>query len=544
MGPVPGVSAALYQASLTSRYLLRKIIPLLAMLSVALCTAMVIIVFSVMNGFLDLVTQAGRKLIGDVAIDGPVTGFAWYEEVLDELRRLKTVEAASPMIETYGLLKMPYNQIAQVQVVGIDPESYDAVTGYASTLYWRPLTEAEAKRLPAGDIRREQWEPDESLLDWRRILHGSLLDPEFESLGPIGPEGLRNHTPEWQNPHGANESLLERLKVAGRTLQTPAGSPGLVPGIRVSIVNERVAGRSYDFRGTWFMPTREVTLTVLPLTDEGGIRNPESRVFPVVNEFAVERYDVDSAYVFVPVDVVQKMLGMQPVRELSTTEFDEFGDPVPTGRMTPGRVTRIVVKARAGVAPVRLREQVQEAYASVFERHVGAMPPPSQMNIRTWEEQIALYIGAVKNETALVMTLFSIISLVAVILVLSIFWTVVQQKTRDIGILRAVGASRLGITWLFLLYALILGILGAAIGCGLAVLIVHNINPIHHFLGEQFGIVIWDPKVYMFDEVPNDVNPVFATMIMAAGVLFAVLGALLPSVRAALIDPVSALRYE
>lgn len=534
----------MYQAILTRRYLLRKIIPLLAMLSVALCTAMVIIVLSVMNGFLDMVTQAGRKLIGDVAIDGPVTGFAWYEDVLAELRRLPTVEAASPMIQTYGLLKMPYNQIAQVQVIGIDPSSYDAVTGFGSSIYWRPLSAAEQAKLPETDIRREKWTPSATAAPWMPLLHRSLSDPEFERLGPMGPGYWHNLAREWQDPGNPNTPLIERLQKAGQTLHTPSGAPGLLPGIRVSITNDRVGPRSYQFDDTWFMPTREVTLTVLPLTEQGNVRTPESRIFSIVNEFAVERYDVDSSYVFVPFDDVQQMLKMQPIQELSTTEVDALGDPIPTGRMTPGLATRIVVKAAKGVAPTQLKQDVRQAYGRVADQHVGEMPSASMIVIKTWEEQIAQYIGAVKNETALVTTLFAIISLVAVILVLAIFWTVVQQKTRDIGILRAVGASRLGITWLFLRYGTALGLVGVILGSILAHLIVWNINPIHHFLGEEFGIVIWDPKVYIFDEVPHTVNPLFAGIVMAAGVLFAIVGALIPAIRAATIDPVTALRYE
>ena len=533
----------MYQAILTRRYLVRKVIPLLAMLSVALCTAMVIIVLSVMNGFLDMVTQAGRKLIGDVAVHGPVTGFAWYDEVLAELRRLPSVEAASPMIETYGLLKMPYNQISQVQVAGIDPASYDLVTGYGATMYWRPLSPKEQVKLPETDIRRQQWKAPDFPDAWQPLLHQSLFDPRFEPLRPVGPVGIRNLTPEWQNAAGSNSPLIERLQKAGESLRTPSGAPGVVLGVRISIANEPVSARSYQFDDTWFMPTREVTLTVLPLTEQGGLGTPESRIFPVVNEFAVERYDIDSSYVFVPFDDLQKMLKMQPMQELSDRK-DELGDPIPTGRLTPGRATRIVIKAAPGVAPSQLQQETRQAYERVYDRHVGEMPPPSMIGIKTWEEQIAQYIGAVKKETALVTTLFAIISLVAVVLVLAIFWTVVQQKTRDIGILRAVGASRLGITWLFLRYGTALGVLGVILGSILAHLIVWNINPIHHFLGEEFGIVIWDPKVYVFDEVPHTVNPLFAGIVMAAGVLFAIVGALIPAIHAAMIDPVTALRYE
>lgn len=536
----------MYQALLTRRYLLRKIIPLLAMLSVALCTAMVIIVVSVMTGFLDMVTQAGRKLIGDVAIDRQVVGFPYYEEVLAELRGMESVAAASPMIEAYALLKMPFDRPAHIQVLGIESESYDAVTGFASTIYWRPLTsdDLRRRRFPESDLRREDWKPQEDTHDLKHRLHEALLSREYEILGPLGPVGLRNHTAEWQDPQRPDAPLIERLGRAGRTVRTPSGSPGALIGIRVSIGNERVASRSYEFQDTWFMPTREVTITVLPITDEGGVRQPESRILPVVNEFVVERYDVDKAYVFVPLEVLQKMLAMHPVQELSATERDEFGDPLPTGRLTPGRATRIVIKAAPGVTPEQLKEQAAIAYQRVHDRHPSEMPPRSFIEIQTWKEQIALYIGAVQKETALVTTLFAIISLVSVVLVLSIFWTVVQQKTRDIGILRAVGASRAGITWLFLRYGMILGILGVILGAVLAHLIVWNINPIHEFLGEQFGMVIWDPKIYMFDEVPSVVPRTTALIVMGAGVVFAVLGALIPALRAAMIDPVSALRYE
>lgn len=192
--------------------------------------------------------------------------------------------------------------------------------------------------------------------------------------------------------------------------------------------------------------------------------------------------------------------------------------------------------------------------------------------------------------------LFSIIYLVCAGLVLSIFWAIVYEKTRDIGILRSVGASRAGITYIFLRYGAIIGVVGAILGLGLAWLVVSNINGIHNALGEPAprwswitgfalagvvllitiwrtthgyllpvvlwsllavvltgvavalmfhrGTLIWDPSVYYFSEIPNEVDMLTAITTMIGAVIFSVLGAFIPAAKAADTDPVRALRYE
>ncbi|MBL8963533.1 MAG: hypothetical protein JNK70_05635, partial [Phycisphaerae bacterium] len=72
----------MYQALLTRRYLTSKIMPLLASLAVVLCTAMVLIVWSVMGGFLVKLMNSGRALVGDVVVAWPNTGFAHYDDLI------------------------------------------------------------------------------------------------------------------------------------------------------------------------------------------------------------------------------------------------------------------------------------------------------------------------------------------------------------------------------------------------------------------------------------------------------------------------------
>lgn len=512
----------MYQALLTRRYLIRKVIPQLAMLSVALCTAMVIIVRSVMGGFLENVKNAGRRQVGDVVLDTGINGMAHYDDLILEIEALPEAEAASALIEAFGLLRLPPGgKIEPVRIVGIDPESYDRVTGYAETMFWRPVRDPdEQAELHPDDMRLPQPNPENN--------------GELDFGGIDIEEGHRR---------------LEEQQKLGQTLWDNRGEPGVVVGIEINPYNRRLKFGSY--RTMFGLPNEEVTLSVLPLDREGGVIDAESRVFRVYNEFWVGRFDIDSGVVFVPFETLQRMLKMHAMDvegppeldEQGRVKLDEFGEIIRTRTVAPPRTTQIIAKAADDVEPAVLRDKVQ----AIYDRFMQEYPPneiPQFAVVQTWEQQIAQFIAVVQKETLLVTTLFAIISIVAIFLILAIFWTIVQQKTRDIGILRSVGASRLGIMWLILRYGCALGIVGAILGGILAHIIVWNINPIHEFIGEVTGQLIWDPETYYFSKVPDVVRQPDAWITMGGAVLFAAVGALIPAIRAAYIDPVKALRYE
>ena len=71
----------MYHALLTNRYLTSRVIPFIAVAAVALCVALVIIVVSVMTGFLDMVRSSGRTLMGDVIVSYPVSGIPYYQRL-------------------------------------------------------------------------------------------------------------------------------------------------------------------------------------------------------------------------------------------------------------------------------------------------------------------------------------------------------------------------------------------------------------------------------------------------------------------------------
>lgn len=492
--------------------------PLLAALAVVLCTAMVLITWSVMGGFLTMLLNSGRTLIGDASISWPNTGFGHYEELIERLEQDEAIEAATPVVETFGLLSIPpTNRVETVIVKGIDGPSYARVTGFDEALWWRPMDQPLPKDRQRQDPR---------------------LDPSSR---------------QW----------LEHRLEAGRSLTVHQADgrsrPALVLGLEVSGLNVRVPeGFVWPVAQLVGPRVREAKLSVLPLDPQGRSIEPVVRVFPIANEFRSGLYEVDHNVVFVRLDALQRMLNMdQAVRASSPPRADrvridpETGEPagfepMATAGPEPARVTAVLVRAAAHVPLPRLLERCRAIYARFADAHAGdpAVPPADAILIRSWEDQNATLIAAVRKEIALVLFLFTFISVTAVFLVLAIFWSMVSEKTRDIGILRALGASRAGVAWLWVRYGLAIGVVGSAVGGALAFLIVTNINPIHDWLGRTLGLVVWDPRVYYFTEIPNRMDPVKAAFVLGGGILASVLGALWPAARAARMDPVRALRFE
>jgi lipoprotein-releasing system permease protein len=518
---------------LTRKYLTSKLMPILAMLAVMLSVATILITWSVMGGFLKTLVNSGRSLVGDVVITWPNVGFAHYDDLIERLESDPMIAAATPLIETFGLVQLPDDRIELISIKGIDPSSYGDVTNYNETIWWKPIEKPTPKDHDRSDVRLAE--------DLREVM------AMFES----------------------NAMTLTRFDPASGETQD-AG----VLGIEVTGLNIRTADGIYDPRTTafralpdggieripGFMPSGgSVGMTVLALDSRGRPVDPVTRTIPIANEFQSGIYEVDTSTMMVPLDVMQRMLRLDEARRVEVVEsenpFEMERDPE-TGEMRPkrrevvgvdpARVTNVLVKAAPGVALMAAQERCKAIYAEFARAHSGEVPGPMQMEnqIRTWEDLNATMINAVKKETGLVLFVFGIVSFTTVFLVLAIFWSMASEKTKDIGILRALGASTGGIAWLWIRYGTVIGLIGAVLGTGLGYVIVSNINAIHDWLGRTFGLTIWDPRQYYFIEIPSEVEVSKAVIVFVVGVLTCVLGSLLPAWRSAKMDPVKALRFE
>jgi lipoprotein-releasing system permease protein len=197
-----------------------------------------------------------------------------------------------------------------------------------------------------------------------------------------------------------------------------------------------------------------------------------------------------------------------------------------------GKFTSIQIKLQPGANA----EQVRDALRNHF--------PAQFYMVSTWRDKQGPLLAAVQMETAVLNVLLFMIIAVAGFGILAIFTMIVVEKTRDIGILKSLGASGQGVMGIFLGYGLALGIVGAGVGMALGLLFVRYINQIADLLGRLTGQPVFDPSVYYFYKIPTIVDPQTVMWISAGAVAIAVLASVMPARRAARLHPVRALRYE
>jgi lipoprotein-releasing system permease protein len=166
------------------------------------------------------------------------------------------------------------------------------------------------------------------------------------------------------------------------------------------------------------------------------------------------------------------------------------------------------------------------------------------LNVQTWDERQARYLGAVENEKYMQIFILGLMSCVVLVVIFLIFYMIVRDKTRDIGIIKAVGGSELGVLAIFLNYGLFIGIVGGGLGVISGVAFVTHTNQIHEWIYQVTGVTIWDRSVYLFDRIPDQVDYWVLTIYYIVAILAGLIGALVPASFAAVEDPVKAVRYE
>ncbi|MEO1992341.1 MAG: FtsX-like permease family protein, partial [Pirellulales bacterium] len=398
-----------------------------------------------------------------------ISGIPHYGTLIEHLEKDEKVLAASPVVDGWGLLRMPYpdseaKQSETVQVWGIDPVSFAKVTSYDESFQWETPTKNQL-----------DWLLFDAVTENQEMLRKNLGDEKWNALVEIVSRASRTLSYKTSSIWSEIQSLLseplwkevlssdERLTNPDALLQqglslSQNGKAGIVSGLHVSEGNERQKDGTYQviLNDYWWLPRYEGTLTMLPVDSQGGIIEPESMIMPFVNEFQSGVFMIDESRVFVPIGVSQQLL------HLDEAEIVDENDPTKILGVDPARATSVLIRGSENVSA----DELQKRIVQLYDEFLAQLPsdtivfPPSRsdpgLSIHTWEEQQRSFTGPIEKERELMRTLFSIVYLVVAALILSIFWSIVFEKTRDIGILRSIGASRGSIVWIFLQYSLVI----------------------------------------------------------------------------------------
>jgi lipoprotein-releasing system permease protein len=247
---------------------------------------------------------------------------------------------------------------------------------------------------------------------------------------------------------------------------------------------------------------------VIITTVSGQRLAPVYDEFVVVDYFKSEMSEYDNNYVFVPLDYLQHLRTMQD------------------------RVTSIQIKLKN-----------YDDAPPVVDR-LRAMFPEVVYRTSTWEEKQGPLLSAIAIERGILNVLLFLIIAVAGFGILAIFSMIVTEKTRDIGILKALGASNRGVMAIFLGYGLLLGLVGAGLGTFLGMELTEHINDVERFLSSLTGRDVFPRDVYYFSTIPTDIQPFNVVLLNLGAIAIAVFFSVLPALRAAMLHPVRALRYE
>jgi lipoprotein-releasing system permease protein len=470
---------------LVRTYIFKRRIGWVSVIAIMLCTAMVLVVISVMGGWLQTFKQKFRGMSGDIVVYRPgLAGFAGYEEMLAAIRADKDVDEALPLIRAIGLLNILNQRVEGVQVTGLDIEKFSKFNAFRESLwrqYKKPIEQGETPPPVASfdllpNVPYEAYRPGDRL---------ALRRPGMIVGGPI--VGFRKNDKGAVTEPAGVFSLWARLEVVP-----------IEPGYR-------------------------------SITD----MTPVPNLYWIVDASLTQLYQLDENSVYVPFDVLQSDMKM------TARTVVEEGKEV----TLPARCSEIQIKLKPGVDRAAVINRLRPTLLAI-DSQFNTDTIMTSLRVETWEKLREDFLNAVENEKGLVTFLFALISIVAIFLIFCILYMIVVEKTRDIGILKSIGTSATGIASIFIGYGLAIGVVGASGGLIIGFIILRYINEIHKGIASLTGRPIWDPKVYAFDRIPSEMDPNTAVVVFLVAVMSAVVGALVPAIRAARMHPIEALRFE
>lgn len=315
-------------------------------------------------------------------------------------------------------------------------------------------------------------------------------------------------------PGGSN--LADDGSFAMPAIPAPAGSPqssgdSIMPSLPAPPANTPTAGDFREVPGIVIGSQLQAILRadigdVIQLISPDGDMSPagpipRSRPYRVVAVFHTGLYEFDQAYAFTQVDELQ--------------EFLSLGE---------AEITAIEVKLRRMDHAAEVARSLRSSWSSGYE-----------IQIKDWREMNSTLFAALMLEKIVMFLILSVIMLVASFAIICMLTVIIIDKSREIAVLRAMGATSTVIRRIFLVEGAMVGGLGTALGSAVGLGVVAYLS----FIGFPL-----DPELFYIDRLPVSIAPIEVIAVILASLGISLLATLYPSMQAAGLDPVAGLRTE
>jgi lipoprotein-releasing system permease protein len=339
------------------------------------------------------------------------------------------------------------------------------------------------------------------LPDWRRLVDEARRTPGVTSAVPLIEQPLV------ATVEGRAEPILLRgmrepdLRAAVGRLVKQGSLASVAPGANTVAIGARLA----ESLGVTIGDSISVLNPAGQSTPFGTV--PRIVSYRVAAIFEVGIYDYDNTFVVMPMEDAQTLLMLGDavgIVKIQTTDANRVGE--------------ILAPLRKAVA--------------------------GEGVVQDWRQMNGALFQTIQVERVTMFIILSIIVVVAAFNILSSLIMLVRAKTRDIAILRTMGATRGAMVRIFLSVGLAIGLLGTAGGLLLAFLGLTFRQSVVNGVQRLTGQNLWDPSVRFLTELPSRTDPGEVIAVVAITMVLAFLFTLYPALRAARTDPVQVLRYE
>jgi lipoprotein-releasing system permease protein len=448
----------MYKLTLAIRYLYKRRISWLAILAVAVCVFVVVVVMTVLSGLVIDFKNKNHEFVGDCIIStDSLVGFPYYEEFISRIRsEAPFVDAVSPVINSWALLSVAgTNDNIGIEIMGIEPGRHCRVTDFGSCLYYHK-NDCTKAFVPVGDSNK----------------------------------------------------------------------PGVVVGIEMMGNRNEEGKYIHAIRP----PKLQLVVSCFPLTPKGALAKAGTSIintksFYYSDDIHTGLVRADSSQVYIPFSDLQMLCGM------------DIGDK---------RTSAIYIRFKPGTDIQPGTEKIAALWQDFTAQYKNEKSASllSNVRIQTWKQYCREIIAPMEKEQAMMTLLFCLVGIITVFIILVIFYMIVTNKTRDIGILKSVGAMNADILEVFLGVAALIGVIGAVSGSVAGMIFLTYINDFENWLFKHFGFQLWDRTIYEIGAIPNKLEPKVLGVILLSAVAACLIGAIFPAAQAVRRRPVEILQVN